>query len=342
MIYMTFGKAAIALGITKNALKKRRSRGAIEYVITDDGTYLYAVPDPEDAKHDEVFFDADFSFDGPTQEIKVPEELNRKLKESYEQGKSASRKDRDSNVKMQVSIYDAHVPFHNKETWSACLQLIRDEQPDEVILVGDFLDVSSMSAHPPGGWEVSKLSDELRAGKDAIQELRQAAGGAAIRWLEGNHESRTKRTAQQRLSAVTDLLAIDKLLGLREMGIQWVPEGKALKRGKLHYVHGYWTGDNHAKTHLAKLMWPGVAYGHTHRPQMYSFADGDGAVRVSYGMPCMCELSAEWLRGQPSGWVNGFGVAYVNEETGYFNMYPVLVFDGKFMWHGKQYDGSKP
>jgi predicted phosphodiesterase len=337
MKYLTVGKAAQALGVSKMALKKRRYRGTIEYILTDDGTYLYAVP--EDAALDELALE-ETDFEEPTEEITIPEELHRKMRDAHEEAQK-SRRRRDPAVKMQVSIYDAHVPFHDKATWKACLDLIKDEQPDEVILVGDFLDVSSMSSHAAGGWEVAKLSDEIKAGREAIRELRAAAGGAKIIYLEGNHESRPKRTAQQRLSAVVDLVAVDKLLGLKEQGIQWLQEGKALRRGKLRYVHGYWTGDSHAKTHLAKLMWPGVAYGHTHRPQMYSFADGDGTVRVSYGMPCMCELQAEWLRGQPSGWVNGFGVAYVDEETGDFNMLPVLAFGGKFIWNGKRYDGSK-
>lgn len=337
MKYMTVGKAAIAMGLSKMALKKRRYRGTIDYVITDDGTYLYAVPDEASPAAD---FEEPADFDGPTEEITIPEELHRQMKEAHEAAQREKKK-RDPSIKMQVSIYDAHVPMHDKATWRACLQLIRDEQPDEVVLVGDFLDVSSMSAHAPGGWEAAKLSDEIKAGREAIRELRNAAGAAKIVYLEGNHESRPKRTAAQRLSAVTDLVAIDKLLGLREMGIQWVQEGKALRRGKLRYVHGYWTGDSHAKTHLAKLMWPGVAYGHTHRPQMYSFADGDGTVRVSYGMPCMCKLEAEWMRGQPTGWVNGFGVAYTNEDTGDFNLYPVLSFGGKFAWAGKVYDGNK-
>lgn len=245
-----------------------------------------------------------------------------------------------ARVRKQVSIYDAHVPFHDKATWRACLQLIADEQPDEVILVGDFLDVSSMSSHTPGGWEIGKLSTEVQAGKEAIAELREAAGDARIVYLEGNHESRPRRLAMVRLSQIADLVALDQLLGLREQGIEWHPEGKEVRRGDLHFVHGYWVGENHAKKHLSKLLWPGIVYGHTHRPQMYSMADGDNRVRVAYGMPCMCELSAEWMRGQPTGWVNGFGISYVDSVTGQFNVFPVLSSGGRFMWGGKLYDGN--
>lgn len=325
MKYLGIRRASEALGITKNAIKKRRQRGKIDFVVTDDGMYLYAVPDDDDVRiSEEDIFQED------TLEVPIPTV-------SFTEGEDKEK----TSVKKAISIYDAHVPFHDKATWYACLEVIKNEKPDEVILVGDFLDVSSMSAHPSGGWEIGSLSEEIEHGREAIRELRNAAGSAKIYFLEGNHESRPRRTAQQRLSAVVDLVAIDRLLGLKEMGIQWVPEGRALKRGHLRFVHGYWTNDHHAKTHLVKLLWPGVVYGHTHRPQMYSFADGDGSIRVAYGMPCMCKLDAEWMRGQPTGWVNGFGVTLVDETSGQFNVYPILSFNGKFLWNGKLYDGNK-
>lgn len=340
MKFVTLGKACRILGKSKSTLKRWRKDKKIDVVVMDDGTYLYGVHSDTDPSDDGLW---DFKFeDEDTQEIKIPEELHEKLRASRPAASPpVTSPVESSTVKKSISIYDAHVPFHDKATWRACLQLIRDEKPDEVILVGDFLDVSSMSSHAPGGWEISKLSEEIEAGKNALRELRDASADASIIYLEGNHESRPQRLAQQRLSQIVDLVKLNELLGLDELGIKWLPEGRALKRGNLRFVHGYWTNDHHAKTHLVRLLWPGVIYGHTHRPQMYSFADGDGSVRVAYGMPCMCELNPEWMRGQPNGWVNGFGVTYVDEATGQFNVYPVLSFNGRFVWAGKVYDGNR-
>lgn len=342
MRFVTLGQAAKALGRSKSALLRDRKAvpPRIQTVLMDDGTNLYGVPShllPPEPTESPVPVEDELP---DTEPGRPPPELVEASRELST--KTAPPSPPTPRVRKAISIYDAHVPFHDRATWRACMEVIKDEQPDEIILVGDFLDVSSMSSHAPGGWEIGTLSEEVEAGKMAIEELRRFAGeDCRIIYMEGNHESRPRRTANQRLSQVADLLDIDKLLGLREQGIRWVSEGRALKRGHLRYVHGYWTNEQHAKKHLVKLLWPGVIYGHTHRPQMYSMADGDNNVRVAYGMPCMCELTAEWMRGQPTGWVNGFGVTYVDEDTGNFNVYPVLCFDGRFMWAGKIYDGNE-
>lgn len=348
LVFVSLRKAAKALGKSKSSLLRARHAKPprIQTVLTDDGEHLYGVPShlvpEEEAAVSPVLEDDEGLPD--TEPGRPPESLIAQSREPEAQSASPEPKVsmRKIGVRKIISIYDAHVPFHDKATWRACLQVIRDERPDEVILVGDFLDVSSMSSHPPGGWEFAKLSDEVKAGEAALAELSAAAGSARITYMEGNHESRPGRTAAQRLSQVADLLQIDELLGLREKGIRWIDEGRALKRGHLRHIHGYWTNEHHAKKHLVKLLYPGVVYGHTHRPQMYSFADGDNKIRVAYGMPCMCSLDAEWMRGQPTGWVNGFGVSFVDDESGDFNVYPVLSFGGRFMWNGRMYDGNLP
>lgn len=301
-LYVPYAEALAALGLTEGQLKGRAARGSIARRRGARGEWLYDVRGSERRKP----------------KMDTPRAV--------------------APVSTIVGLFDVHVPHHDRPTWRVALEVIRDIQPDEIVIGGDFLDVESMSAYADGG--KVQLSDEVAAGRRAIRALRDAAGDAKITYIEGNHESRPRRLAAQRLSQVADLLSIDQLLGLSEQGIDWLPEGRSLQRGHLRFIHGYFCGEHHSKQHLERYNWPGVVYGHTHRPQFYTRADGDNRIRAAWGMPCMEKIDPSWLRGKPSGWVNGFGVIYIDGD-GDFSVYPVLVFGGKTRFNGRVYDGRR-
>lgn len=333
--------------MTRDALRSRGDRGTWNCTIGPDGKRRYEVPDDlAMASESPVPEDTDFEDTAPDRPARhgdpyeyVPHDDVGGFM-SVEDGTVEFMCAPKGHVYKWFGLFDVHVPFHDKPTWRAMLKCLRDEQPDEIIIVGDFMDMLSMSAHAPHSADRLMLSQELAPGKKALKQLRDTAPEAVITYIEGNHETRPKRLATKVLPQIADMMDIDRLLGLSDMGIQFVSESqRALRRGHLRFVHGKWTNDHHAKKHMTKYNWPGTVYGHTHRPQMYSHADGDDRIRVAYGMPCMCEIPPDWAAGEPTGWINGFGIGYV-DDRGDFSVYPVLSFGGRFRWNGKVYDGN--
>jgi predicted phosphodiesterase len=242
-------------------------------------------------------------------------------------------------IRPIVGIFDAHVPDHDPRLWSSWLDWCRDEKPAEVIIGGDFLELESCSEHG-GVARPALFTEEIAAGKDALADIRRTNPTAKITYLEGNHETRLRRKVVNRLPDLDGAVTLPDQLELRKLGVSWHKYGDVVRRGKLGFTHGWWTNDHHAAKHLRKAKCS-IAYGHTHRPQMYSDADADGDVIAAFGMPCMRKLRPEWLDGQPVGWMQGFGVFYVHPDGRRFSPYMVLAFEGAFVWSGKGYGGKK-
>lgn len=241
-------------------------------------------------------------------------------------------------IRPIVGIFDAHVPDHDKRLWASWLDWCRDEKPREVIIGGDFLDLESCSEHG-GVARPALLTEEFDAGREALAEIRRANPRARLTWLEGNHETRLRRKVVNRLPDLDGAITIPRALELKKLGVSWHKYGDVVNRGKLGFTHGWWCNEHHAAKHLRKAR-QSIVYGHTHRPQIYVDGGADGSVAGAFGMPCMRKLSADWLDGQPTGWVGGFGVFYV-APSGRFTPYMVMAFEGAFVWGGKGYGPKK-
>lgn len=234
-----------------------------------------------------------------------------------------------------AGIFDVHVPDHDPRLWRSFLEWCKDEKPSEVIIGGDFLELESCSEHG-GVARPAMLTEELEAGRVALAELRRANPKAKLTYLEGNHETRLRRKVVHRLPEADGAITLPIKLEFEKLGITWHKYGDVVKRGKLGFTHGWWCNEHHAAKHLRKMK-GSVAYGHTHRPQIYTEGSADGSVIGAFGMPCMRSLNADWLDGQPTGWMQGFGVFYVHPDGQRFSPYMVLAFEGAFVWNGKGY-----
>lgn len=237
-----------------------------------------------------------------------------------------------------VGIFDVHVPDHDRRLWASWLDWCRDEKPQEVIIGGDFLELESCSEHG-GVARPALLTEELAAGKEALADIRRANPNARLTYLEGNHETRLTRKVINKLPDLDGAVTIPEALELKKLGVSWHKYGDVIMRGKLGVTHGWWCNEHHAAKHLRKAKCS-IAYGHTHRPQVFTDGGVDGDVNGAFGMPCMRSLNADWVNGAPTGWIQGFGVFYV-QPNGLFTPYMVLAFDGAFVWGGKPYGGAE-
>lgn len=243
-------------------------------------------------------------------------------------------------------LSDMHFPEHDRAVWSTVKELIPDIRPSEVVLLGDFLEMGSVSQH--GGGDLEKLTEDFDAGKQALKELRELVGGdCRITYLEGNHESRLTRFIMAKAPSLKDSLSYEIGLELKALDIDWVPEHKQpIHRGDLDLTHGHQDlRERPSKYHGGKMAdvygRPGrtVLYGHTHKPQVYT-RPTVGGYATAVGMGCGRTLSPGWLHGAQAGWVHQIAVVYMT-EAGRPHIYPITFQHGQTAWNGKFYGARK-
>lgn len=237
-----------------------------------------------------------------------------------------------------------HSPFHNKPFWNGILQLIKDNNFESINLIGDILDLNSLSFHERGKYPIwiggghLTYRNEIKQVK-IFDEIDSAMGRkrAKKRFIYGNHEDRYLRHQ--------DNPDADKILGdppeeyfrLRERGYEVKTDWRDdyFKLGAyLEIFHGTLLGVNPAKRQLDKLK-NSCMFVHSHRAGVHF--DGNMA---GYNIGCLVDIKAPVFRYAPRiikrNWVMGFGIVTI-DDNGYF--YPQLVtgYNNRFYYKGKKY-----
>jgi hypothetical protein len=87
---------------------------------------------------------------------------------------------------------DAHFwPGVRTTAFKALLLFIREMKPKAIINNGDSFDGASISRFPRIGWQSTPtVIEELKACKERLDEIAEAANGAKLYWPLGNHDAR--------------------------------------------------------------------------------------------------------------------------------------------------------
>jgi len=133
-------------------------------------------------------------------------------------------------------------PLHNEAACSVAVGVAQMIQPEEIILLGDMLDLAGFSTHRKHPRAKYTTNFALRALHVWLRQLREACPNARITYLEGNHEERINRV-------LTD--TIDEMVGVRPVGEEReaVSLPRLLALDKLHvdyigpYGEDYWLWD---------------------------------------------------------------------------------------------------
>ncbi len=116
---------------------------------------------------------------------------------------------------------DAHFwPGVRTTAFKALLMFIRELKPTAIINNGDAFDGASISRYPRIGWD-SKPSviEELKACKERLGEIEDAANGAKLYWPLGNHDARFENRLAQNASEYEGV----KGFSLKDHFTAWAP-----------------------------------------------------------------------------------------------------------------------
>jgi hypothetical protein len=239
-----------------------------------------------------------------------------------------------------VLLFDIHYDDHNKKAIELILQFIPDYKPNLIALVGDCLGMPMFSYYDRGkpqivGRPAKPYYDGFN--RDILLPLEAAAPEADMVFFIGNHEDRVNRYVEE-YPKTAGMIEPWNYLQLKERGYDVVPRDGYRKYGKLVVIHGNrW---NKLHTSYTVNEWArSVCQGHAHTMQSFTAvtAKDHKDYHAAWSMPCLSNPYPEYQKGRPNHWVVGFGVLEVL-KCGCFNLYPILINNGKFSWDGRVYE----
>lgn len=232
-------------------------------------------------------------------------------------------------------VPDCHVPFEDPKAFGLMLKVARAIKPQQVVLLGDFADFYSVSAHDKDPRRVQGLDSEVAAVQKRLRELAALKPERFI-YVSGNHEDRLSRFLMQHAPALIGTVKIDELFGLQELGIEWVPYKRSVRVGKLNITHDTGSAGMNAHRTSARAFMGSTVIGHTHRMSYEAVGTFDGPPYLATMLGWLGDFNAvDYMHAvKAREWVHGFGVGYM-EDSGVVHVQPVPIVNGRCVVEGR-------
>ena len=283
----------------------------------------------------------------------------------------------DENLNTGVLIPDPHIgyrrdsysremiPFHDRRCLDIDLQIIKDVEPNLIVILGDFLDMPNWSQKFTRSPEFANiLQASVKEGYWWLRNMREIAPDARIIYIQGNHEERLTRFQKNNVKAAygvksatatkndPSLLSVPNLLDLPSLQVEWIgsyPDGGHWVNDNLVAEHGSTTSSVSGKT-AGKVLddaRESHVFGHVHRVESATKTaypkNGPKEYRAtSLGCQVYLDNQGTETPGQKKkqDWQNAVGVVEYESGNGYFSINPLLIYDGEMIYRGKKYQGD--
>jgi predicted phosphodiesterase len=242
-----------------------------------------------------------------------------------------------SKLEKILLIPDSHIPYEDKDAFDLMLKAGRIFRPDHTLLLGDFADFYGVSSHSKDPKRALKLKEEIELVKKRLDQV-IALGAKNNQYISGNHEDRLERYLRDRAPELYEFVSIPKILELKKKGFNYTPYKNAYKIGKLHVTHDAGNCGRNAHQKALDTFQHNIVIGHTHRLgfMVEGNANGDRHVSAMFGwLGDVEEIDYMHRIKCIRDWTLGFGIAYLNTETGVVYIVPVPIVKGTCMIEGK-------
>ncbi len=245
----------------------------------------------------------------------------------------------ESTNELVVVAGDFQFPFEDPEVYASFLTFLASERPDRIVLSGDILDLTAVSAYDKDPRLGMPVQQELAHAHRRLAEIRASAGPEAqIFFLYGNHEARLSKWLAKRapeLVGMTDsegreILSLANLLRLDALNITpCLSEGLAYA-GPEHFrsyyqiapdliaTHGTYsrsTGGGASILPIVDAAGVSVVGGHDHSQGVafrtiggFAGIEEKRTAAISTGMMCRRTELGYLAQHQVSRWTAGFAV----------------------------------
>ena len=238
-------------------------------------------------------------------------------------------------------VPDSHHPNVHSKSWALMLRALMRWKPEVLVVLGDFADAETLSAHPPDEPGNRDFAEEVDSVKTALTQLEQV-GATTMVYIAGNHEFRLERyLARQAPALFRQLKGWPALLDLHERGWQWVPYRRSASLGKLHITHDTGSAGMNAHRTSAAVFGGSALIGHTHRMayEVRGRFDSTPYLAAMLGWLGDAAQAGKYMHEAKSAeWVHGFGVGLLEMGTGIVHLQPVPIVHGRCVVAGELVD----
>lgn len=253
-----------------------------------------------------------------------------------------------TNARVTFVVGDIHFDLHHKGAWEAFVQCVRECQPDEVVINGDFVDLGMLSRYRQGENEPLNAIAQIQCFVAEMKRIEPYTKKLTV--IEGNHDERWGKIFS---GVPAESLRGAKGLSMKEQcfahglpeSVNWISESASIRGyqvGKYLIRHGHKQGSRFsspqhiAATRINKSNGQSEIVGHHHRAQLFCRTAG-GITAVGIAAPCM---TGDHEYAPDADWQRGFVVIEQGERVA--TAYPVVCErNGSFAWAGRVYDAPK-
>jgi len=203
---------------------------------------------------------------------------------------------------------DAHYwPGPPSTAHRAFVKFCKRLRPAIVVSNGDALDASSISRHPPIGWDrLPSVKEELEVCQERLGEIAKAAFKAKRFWPLGNHDARFETRLAQVAPEFKDVHGIS----LSDHFPEWTGCWSLHINDNTVVKHRY-KGGIHAPYNNTVMAGRSIIINHLHSQKVTPFSDYNGT-RYGVDTGCLADPYAEafqdYCEDNPRSWRAGFCV----------------------------------
>lgn len=199
-------------------------------------------------------------------------------------GLRLSLKCADTQIGFRLFEDGSYETFHDEAAMAVFLEVCRQEQPDSIVILGDFLDLPSQGKYVQEAGFARTTQSALNAGHEWLASLRAACPDAHIVLIEGNHDKRMQNFIEQNALAAFGLkranlpeswpvMSLPNLLRLDEIGVEYqdaYPAATYWDDDNTRNIHGTRANSKGSTTAQYSNDLPHIStwVGHTHRAEI--------------------------------------------------------------------------
>jgi predicted phosphodiesterase len=235
-------------------------------------------------------------------------------------------------LRKVLVLSDLHIPYHHNESIEAALNYGFEQGIDSIYINGDLIDQAELSRFLKDK-EARNIQYELDLTREFLEGL--VSLGVKVFYKAGNHDHRLSiylaRNAPELIAL--DVLQLPKLLGLEELGIDYIHDRQLAKFGKLSVVHGHEFGEsvfspvNPARGLFLRAK-SSVLAGHNHQTSAHHENNLNGDATACFSTGCLCDLQPNYRPFAGLKWNHGAAIVDV-EENGDFSVDNFRIINGK-------------
>ena len=224
-------------------------------------------------------------------------------------------------MKTSLLLPDLHLGSHDDRALRVALRIAEITEPDEVVILGDWIDGHDFNSHGSSDRREAKQAgymSEIDMCNEILDWLQALPSVKRVVYVEGNHEFRVERFLTNQgnkfIRKQGDAFLPRELLSKGRKDFVWVDYNQP---GKAPFIelapgvvacHGLSTAKHAAATHLTKVPGYSVIHGHTHRAQThYTRCPVTNRLLFGHSPGTLAQLQPLWLTGA-SNWTQGVSI----------------------------------